>query len=538
MKNLKNRLSTDRTRKKCKRSCKWQLSFSSVLFTLAFLLMFSQQTNARNGKIQSTKMPNVEGKLSTVDNHLLPVNNPTADKVSSTNFQSSSDANSKQSQSIEKLAIRIMKTDLVKKAISDGVELYKASKIASKPEALRYARSAVEETAMFSSLYAAMDGFSDPSFVWVYAPPHKWNGYYVPGSRWYADNADTFYRTLVVDENSSYEIQVYASKKLPAQLSLMVYGWVIHDGTDPRNDVPLGTLDITDTTPRNADGSITVTAGPDPANGRSNHIQIKPGAKQILVREIRGDWSLPSVKLAVKRVKGDVPKIKTLEEMSKKAAMYIGLGVVAVGNISIGFGELKENQPGEPRVRWIEETGSNNQKLTMDEPVGPDRALGFLSPFLFNLKMDEAFIVTFDMLECGYLSINTYRPFMLSPEHVYHSSSLNNFQAKPNPDGTITFVFSRVDPGVYNWIDFSGIPYGEVGVRWQNLKRPVVGSLKNAVHMAKTVKLADLRKELPSTTVWITPQERVKQQENRAKQYKIRCLGTPCEVGGELDKPY
>jgi hypothetical protein len=62
--------------------------------------------------------------------------------------------------------------------------------------------------------------------------------------------------------------------------------------------------------------------------------------------------------------------------------------------------------------------------------------------------------------------------------------------------------------------------------------------LANAVRSAKVIKLADLRKELPSTTKWVTQQERAEQRATRAKQFKLRCLGTPCEVGGELDKPY
>jgi hypothetical protein len=54
----------------------------------------------------------------------------------------------------------------------------------------------------------------------------------------------------------------------------------------------------------------------------------------------------------------------------------------------------------------------------------------------------------------------------------------------------------------------------------------------------KVVKLADLRKELPPTTKWGTQQERAERRATRARQFKLRCLGTPCEVRGELDKPY
>lgn len=448
-----------------------------------------------------------------------------------------SDANSPISQAVEKRALEILATAPVRQAIAQGLKTLEASEAASKPEALRYVRSALEETAMFASLNAAMGASSEPSFIWTYAAPRRWHGYTMPGSRWYADNVDTFYRTLRIEEDSAYEINVRVGKTLPSQLSFMVYNWLQHDGTDPRNDVPLGTLAITENTPRNPDGTITLTVGPEPANGRPNHVQLKPGAKQVLAREIRGDGSLPAVRLAVKRTRGTA-KVKSLEALAEEAAGLVASGVKATVNISVGFGHLAENQPGELRVRWIEETGSKDQKLSTDEPLGPDRALGFLTSFLFNLREDEALVLTLNMLDAEYLSINSYRPFILSPEHVYRTSSLNNYQTKKNPDGSITFVFARTDPGVYNWIDSGGIPYGIIAVRWQTLTRPVSGTLKNAMQMIKMVKIADLRQELPPTTVWVTPEQRAEQRATRAKQFLLRSLGTPCEAGGELDKPY
>lgn len=449
-----------------------------------------------------------------------------------------SDANSPTSQAVEKRALEILATAPVRQAVKQGLKTLEASDAASKPEALCFVRSALEETAMFASLNAAMGASSEPSFIWLYAAPRRWHGYTMPGSRWYADNVDTFYRTLRIDEDSAYEINVRVGKTLPSQLTFMVYNWLQHDGTDPRNDVPLGTLTITENTPpRNPDGTITLTVGPEPANGRLNHLQLKPGAKQVLAREIRGDGSLPAVKLAVKRTRGSA-KVKSLEALAEEAAGLIASGVKATINISVGFGHLSENKPGELRVRWIEETGSKDQKLSTDEPLGPDRALGFLTSFLFNLREDEALVLTLNMLGAQYLSINSYRPFILSPEHVNRTSSLNNYQTKKNPDGSITFVFARKDPGVYNWIDSGGIPYGIVAVRWQTLTNPVSGTLKNAMQVIKVVKIADLRQELPPTTVWVTPEQRSEQRATRAKQFLLRSLGTPCEAGGELDKPF
>lgn len=453
--------------------------------------------------------------------------------------QEGSDANGSRTENVERLALWVMQTAAVRAATEQGLARYRTSFHAAKPDGARYAKSAMDNVAALASLYAAMGTAPDPTFVWLFAPPRRWHGYTVPGSRWYGDNVDTIYRGARVEAGSSYEVTLRPGSTLPSQLSIMLYDQFMYEnGVSERLDIPPLSLEITDRTPRNRDGSITVTVGPEPANGRPNHLLLKQGVKQIFVREIRGDGALPAVRLSIRRTKGPAPASKTIDELGAEAAVYIASAVEGSIQVDRVFGKRSENQLSPLRVRWIENTGSPDQKLVTDEPLGPDKALGFVSPSTFNIKEDEALILTLDMMGTRYLSVNIYRPFALSPEHVYRTSSLNNLQAKANPDGTFTFVVARSDPGVYNWLDTSGLPYGSLTTRWQGLTRPVSGTLGNAVKWVKLVKLSELRRELPPTMVWVTPRERAAQRAARAKQYKLRCLGTPCDVGGELDQLY
>jgi hypothetical protein len=450
-----------------------------------------------------------------------------------------SDANSAKAMAVEKLALQIMTTPAYKEAVAKALKDFQANPYADKPDFMRYVRSAADEAGTFAALYAAMDGVPDPVFIWIAAAPRKWHGYTFPGSRWFADNVDTFYRSARIDEHCTYEITLRTGKTLPAQLSFLTYNWsMLETRGGAQDDVPLSAIEIRDTTPRNADGTITLIAGPGPANGRPNYLELKPGVKQIHVREIRGDGSVPPVGFAIKRTSGPTPRSKSLDELAKAAAFYLDAGVEATNNVTKVFGALAENQLGAVRVRWAEGAGPTEKKMVADEPLGPDRAVGFISSGLFNLKEDEALILTLKTMGTQYVGINTYRPFLVSPEHVYGSSSLNNYQAKANPDGSITFVLSRKDPGVYNWLDVGGIPFGYLAVRWQTLTHPVVATAKNGIDLVKTVKLSELRKELPPTTKWVTREERAEQRATRARQFMLRCLGTPAEVGGELDKPY
>ncbi len=111
--------------------------------------------------------------------------------------------------------------------------------------------------------------------------------------------------------------------------------------------------------------------------------------------------------------------------------------------ITTTFGQLSENEIAPIRIRWKETKGKEKPKMSTDEVIGPDRAVGFIGSGLFNLKEDEALVMTLNMLGTEYISLNTYRPFLVSPEHVYGSSSLNNFQASQIPM-VLTLLSSRV----------------------------------------------------------------------------------------------
>ena len=87
-------------------------------------------------------------------------------------------------------------------------------------------------------------------------------------------------------------------------------------------------------------------------------------------------------------------------------------------------------------------------------------------------------------------------------------------------DGTYTYVISRNDPGVHNWIDPCDMDEGMLTLRMAEFpgKRPQDDlSAKGTV-----VKVNELKGHLPEGTTWVTPAERAKQQADRAAAYKRR----------------
>lgn len=490
-----------------------------VCYSLAAIIMSCNNINPKNIKKDSDNVPFAQNMVDSFN---------------------ASDVNSLRTQTIEKAAIELMKHPVVLAAKAEGLKSYQQGELSKKPDGIKYAQSAIDEEAALACTYVTMGAAPEPAFVWLYAAPRSWNGYHFPGTRWYADNVDTRYIVMRVDDQSTYEINIRHAEKKATQISFMLWDWLMYENGFAGTDIQMAAFVVDENTKYNADGSITLTVGPEPANGRSNYMQSKKGATQIYMREIRGDGSVPPVHLAVKRVKGNAPPKKSMDELAKEASVLIASGVKATHMITTTFGQLAENKIAPLRIRWKENSikDGSKPKMSTDELLGPDKAVGFVASGLFNLKEDEALVMTLNMLQTEYISLNTYRPFLVSPEHVYSSSALNNFQSKPNADSSYTFVISRKDPGVYNWIDVQGIPYGYFAIRWQSLTKPVSATLQTAVQKVKVVKLKDLKMELPTNTKWVSQEERKAQQEERAKQYKLRSLSTSCEVGGSLDKMY
>ncbi len=84
----------------------------------------------------------------------------------------------------------------------------------------------------------------------------------------------------------------------------------------------------------------------------------------------------------------------------------------------------------------------------------------------FDLGQDEALVVEVTPPACEYWMIALHNHWMETLDYVHHQSTLNCHSARLEPDGSVRFVVSHVDPGVPNWLDTAGHQRGTVGVRW------------------------------------------------------------------------
>ncbi len=405
---------------------------------------------------------------------------------------------------LEKQELRIFAMPQFQTQLKLGEQVYRKSHLAQLPDGAKTLENAVRAIALSSIQYALLNDPSRPKIMWTANQPHSWSGVSVPGSGYGIDNPDNLYRWVAVDGESRYEISGKRTGPGPAQESFTLYSEIPGTGAQNKEGSPiLGALMDNGITFAD-DGSFTITLDGDPAVPGTSHLQTKPGAKLLIIRDTLTDWTtqFPN-RLSIRRVSGPAAPPPPSDEQLAERAM-------AIFKAALPF--------------WLTYFDQNTYKRpanTMDAPFVRGGGWGFASGGWFQLKDDEALVVTLKPLGVSYLGFQVTDLWGVAPDYIHHTSSLTNAQARPNADGTITYVISPTDPKVWNWLDTEHLHTGMFSPRWQGVPAGVT-SAADAIVKITVVKIADLKKILPAETAWVTQAERKKQQSERAAAYALR----------------
>jgi hypothetical protein len=142
----------------------------------------------------------------------------------------------------------------------------------------------------------------------------------------------------------------------------------------------------------------------------------------------------------------------------------------------------------------------------------------------FQLDDDQTLVVTIDPGNAGYFVVPVTNDWTVTTNYWDQQTSLNNAQAVANPDGTYTFVISKADPGVANWVSTGGLNQGTLFIRFQVLDpnstdKPTVSS--------QVVPIDGLGTVLPATTEYVTPAQRAAQIAQRQAGFNRRFAPYP-----------
>jgi hypothetical protein len=371
---------------------------------------------------------------------------------------------------------------------------------AAKPSAdMRRCFDAAFDEVMFGACVWSMNTDADrPRVITISRLPHRLGDLPIPGSRWGIDNPDSIYRVIPIDGASRYAIRGRVAER-----RLIENYFTLWDETMKTVDVLSGhDLEL------NAGGEFEISVDATPANGRRNHIQSAPTAKEFYIRDVIHDWARDRANyLSIERLRGPpVGAPRSDEEQVALTASYM-------------------RRYAQNTMRWNQQALGrpvNSFSFTIDRDTDGALRNQIYIMGKFELADDEALVLDVHLGGAKYFIAPITNIWGTTNEIVHRNGSMNSAQARPNADGTYTFVASVADPGVYNWIDPDDMHEGLMTLRWAEFDggRP---SAELSVR-SRIIRLAELPAALPGNTVFVTPDERRIQLAERAASYAWRLL--------------
>jgi len=407
---------------------------------------------------------------------------------------------------VESTALALLETSEVRGATEALREKMLADPTATTPDGAATLDNALNEIAFMACLGAANSDPQRPKIVWYFTAPRYWHGHHVPGSRWGLDTPDNVYRHAIIDAESSYEIKVRRRSPAPTQFSFMIYDSYSGENTKQKSDLldePMAAL-LESAIRVDDDGSYTVTVDSEPAHGRVNHMQSAEGAKVFMIRDSFTDWEHQQTQqMQIRRVAGPTPRQPRSEQ---ELACHTADLIRSAEGILFRF-----------KTNYF----ANSEANTLSAPWLRGGGFAASSHGRYELGPRQAWLVTLDPLGARGLGFGAGDPWMVSCEHILGTGSLNNNQAVPNKDGTITYVLSPDDPGIHNWVNTGGLHDGTLLVRWLDLPKTTT-SMDDAVRDARVVNVGDLQSLLPPETPRVSPAQRRAINARRALDYARR----------------
>jgi hypothetical protein len=337
-----------------------------------------------------------------------------------------------------------------------------------------------------------------PKVLWnIFNPPRHWFGHTYPGAAVAIDNPDNSNREIAIDGASSYEI-IGQFSAYPTQFMIEILAGFDHYAGLGRTLSALTTQTIV----ADGHGHFRLTIDAQPAGGRPNHLQSEPGFLWLFSRDSMADWRQIPTALAVRRIGGPPAPVERSEP-------EIIDDIVASMPVWVGF--------------W---RGFKDDFLGYPEPnrlVGPNGrpgGWGFLAGGRFRLADDDAVVITTGDGGAHYTGFQISDPWTLSPDPLNRLVSLNKSQARPNQDGTYTYVLTARDPGIHNWIDLDGLREGWMLLRWQGV--PPATDPASLIRSVETFKRVELPFVLPAGVPIVDLAGRTAQIARRPADYRLR----------------
>lgn len=403
---------------------------------------------------------------------------------------------------------------------------FERSSIAQTPSGRATIARAVDALSMSGVEYALSEDGARPQLLWGLHAPRNWFGLALPQSGYGLDNPDNVYRFAAIDGKSIYEITGRFRKPTSSSLTFQLYDPI--PGVAPRGKAAAEAKDeggdiVASLRSENmrisSDGSFKVTIGPKGVlTDGSNTLIHQSDTALLYVRDSLSSWDQNVTELEIKRKSGPSLAEPTAEKLAVRAA-------------DIG------NQIATYWINYLPKLVYSQPANTVILREGKLRARvggwGFINLGHFDLKNDEGLVIRMKTMGAKYMAIQAGDPWGPSLDYVSRTSSYNLDQAQADSDGLYSFVISPKDPGVYNWVDTSGLNSGTFALRWQALpgKDTVNVDASQGLGDVFVAKLSDIKTRIP-TAKFVNLTERERQIAERQKSYQRILANRPCMSKG------
>lgn len=355
---------------------------------------------------------------------------------------------------------------------------------------------AFQEVMFSAALWGSNRDPLRPKTICVTRLGHPVGGTVVPGTRWGVDNPDSVYRVIPISGDERYRITGRVPEhRLPENYFTL---W----------DRDWNTVDVFDGSKLvlQSDRTFEIFVDSDPAGDRPNHIRSSPKAQEFYIRDVLQDWSVDTPNDLAIELLGGPPGGAALsldEEADRVAATMLEFA-----SNSRRYNQQAYDKP------------VNELAFTIDRDT--DGALRNQIYIMghFDLDDDQALVIDVHLGGASYFIAPITNYWGTSNGIVDRTGCLNLAQSAPNADGTLTFVVSKHDPGVPNWLDPSDMREGVLTLRWAEFEDDRPGADLGAT--SRVVPLARLREHLPAETPSFDADARALQQAERAAGYLRR----------------
>jgi len=246
-----------------------------------------------------------------------------------------------------------------------------------------------------------------------------------------------------------------------------------------------------------ADGSFELILSPERHDG--NYLWLSEHSRAVLVRQFFYDWEeeIPA-ELFIERIDGPLTHqpITTTFLAKRLPAVSSWVGETANFWCDHVLGERAKDgvntltAPGTP--------GGEDNTTNTGGTGAEENAYGH---GYLKLAPDEAYYIEVTPPKCHYWNFQLGNVWWESLDYANHQTNLNGHSAYIGPDGVFRCVVAHEDPGVWNWLDTTGLEDLLVLYRFQLAESSPAPS-------CRVVKVADIPSCFPADTPRVTRKER------------------------------